>query len=558
MHKRKKTMKRKLILLPIIAITLASLFSFSNDSRKYLLSKQLSIFNAIVKELDLFYVDTIQPQKMIDKGIESMLKNLDPYTEYYSEEKADELKMLTTGKYAGIGSVIRYHEKEKTTAISLPYKGMPAEKAGLRAGDLILSIDGTDIKEIKIDSVSNMLRGTAGTIVTLKIKRPGTKEPMTIKIERASIAMPAITYYGIHNGNVGYVQLESFTDGCAKNMRRAIIELKSKGAETFIIDLRGNGGGLLNEAVDIVNLFVPKGETIVTTKGKIKQANYTYKTEKEPIDTESPIVILVNGQSASAAEIVAGSLQDLDRAIVIGSRTFGKGLVQTTRQLPGGGYLKLTTSKYYIPSGRCIQALDYSHMLEDGTSSRIPDSLTNIFHTASGREVRDGGGIRPDIEPKDDELSALLLYLLQDVALFDYTTNYHLTHNSIAPADNFILTDSEYEDFKKYLKETKFSYDIQSLKVLEKLKQMIELEGYTEITKDDIASLEKKLQANLDFSLSHFSEYIKEIVESEIVTRYYGQQGAIIYSLRNDHDIEEACNILANKEKYKEILTPKR
>ena len=548
--------KKSIIFLPIIAVIALAMLAFSNDNRKYRLSQQLTIFNSIVKELDLFYVDTIQPQKMIGKGIKAMLQNLDPYTEYYSEDEAEDLKMLTTGKYAGIGSTIRYHEKEKTTAIAFPYEGMPASKAGLRAGDLIESINGTDIHGMAIDSVSNMLRGTAGTSITLRIKRPGIKEPMTVKIERASIAMPAITYYGIHNKNVGYIQLESFTDGCAKNMRRAIVELKEKGATSFIIDLRGNGGGLLNEAVDIVNLFVPKNTLIVTTKGKIKQANSTYTTNKEPIDTESPIAVLVNGQSASAAEIVAGSLQDLDRAVIIGSRTYGKGLVQTTRQLPGGAYLKLTTSKYYIPSGRCIQALDYSHMLEDGKSTRIADSLTSIFYTTAGREVRDGGGIRPDVEPKNEELSTLLLYLLQDVALFDYATEYRLKHDSIAPAETFLISNEDYNDFKKHLKETKFSYDIQSLKVLEQLKKMIEFEGYSEITKAEIESLEKKLRANLDFSLSHFEQYIKDIVSNEIISRYYGQKGTIVYSLREDKEIKEACNILASKERYKEILTP--
>ncbi len=548
--------KKALIIFPIAALALISVLAFSNDNRKYQLSQQRSIFNAIIKELDLFYVDTIQPKKIIDKGIEAMLNNLDPYTEYFSEEDADELKMLTTGKYAGIGSVIRFHKEKNTTVIAEPYEGLPAAKAGLQIGDLILSINGTDIHGMSIDSVSNMLRGTAGTNITLNIERKGEKKPRTVKITRESIAMPAISYYGIQNGNIGYIQLESFTENCARNMRNAIIELKKKGAEAFIIDLRGNGGGLLSEAVEIVNLFVPKGLTIVTTKGKIKQANNTYKTSKEPLDTISPLAILVNGQSASAAEIVAGSLQDLDRAVVIGSRTYGKGLVQTTRQLPGGGYLKITTSKYYIPSGRCIQALDYSHLIEDGKSTRIADSLTTIFHTAAGREVRDGGGIRPDIEPKEEELSTLLFYLIQDMALFDYATEYHSKHSTIAPAEEFAINDEEYDEFKKFLKSKKFSYDIQSLKILEQLKKSIELEGYTTITKEEIASLEKKLQANLDHSLQHFSKQIKDIIANEIAIRYHGRKGGIIFSLREDTDIKEAYKILGDSEEYKKILTP--
>lgn len=549
---------KKRVILPIAAIIAIGLFAFTGDNKKYQLSKQLSIFNAIVKELDLFYVDTIQPKKMIDKGITSMLRNLDPYTEYYAEDNADELKMLTTGKYAGIGSIIRFHKEKNTTAISEPYEGMPAAKAGLKIGDLILSINSTDIHGMSTDSVSDLLRGTPGTKLTLEIERPGEKKPITVQLERESIALPAISYYGLREGNIGFIQLESFTENCARDMRRAIVALKKEGATAFIIDLRGNGGGLLNEAVDIVNFFIPKGTTIVTTKGKIKQANSTYKTTKEPIDTESPLVVLVDNQSASASEIVAGALQDLDRAVVIGTRTYGKGLVQSTRMLPGGGYLKLTTGKYYIPSGRCIQELDYSHLIDDGKSTRIADSLTNVFYTAAGREVRDGGGIRPDIEPKNEELSTLLLYLINDIALFDYATQYRLKHDSIAPAADFEISDEDYDEFKKYLKSTKFNYDIQSLKVLDQLKKMIEFEGYTQITEEEIASLEKKLQANLEHSLTHFKKHIKEIVAAEIVLRYYGRKGGIIYGLREDIDIKEAYRILNDSKEYKEILSPSK
>lgn len=546
---------RKITIIAVTAVAIMAAFAFSNDNKKFQLSKQLSIFNSVVKELDLFYVDTIQPQKMIEKGITAMLRNLDPYTEYYPESNTDELKMMTTGKYAGIGSVIRFHKKKNTTVIAEPYEGLPAAKSGLMIGDLILSIDGTDIHGMSTDSVSDLLRGAAGTKVKLEIDRPGEKKKRKVEITRESIALPPISYYGMRNGNVGYILLESFTENCARDMRRAIVALKKEGATAFIIDLRDNGGGLLNEAVDIVNLFIPKGVTIVTTKGKTKQANSTYKTSKEPLDTESPLVVLVNGQSASAAEIVAGALQDLDRAVIIGSRTYGKGLVQTTRQMPGGSYLKLTTSKYYIPSGRCIQALDYSHLIDNGRSTRIPDSLTNIFHTAAGREVRDGGGIRPDIEPQDEELSTLLFYLMQDIALFDYATEYRHKHDSIAPAADFAISDKEYDDFKKYLKATKFSYDIQSLKILEQLKKMIEFEGYEKITREEIESLEKKLQGNLDYSLTHFEKEVKNIVADEIITRYYGRKGNIENSLRDDADINEAYAVLGNEKRYKEILS---
>ena len=547
--------KYRIFLLAIIAICFTAT-SNADDKHRLHLARQLSIYNNIVKELNLFYVDSIMPEKMINKSIDAMLRNLDPYTEYYPEEKNEELKMMTTGKYAGIGSVIRYHTDKKTTVIAEPYESMPAYKAGLRAGDLILSVNGIDVKEMSTDSVSDLLRGEPGTPLTLEIERPGKKGKMNVTLERASIALPPIAYYGIQEGNVGYILLESFTDDCAKKMRRAVIELKRQEAESFVIDLRGNGGGLLNEAVDIVNLFVPKGKVIVTTKGKTKQSNETYKTTSEPIDTVSPIAVLVDGQTASASEIVAGSLQDLDRAVVIGSRTFGKGLVQSTRPVNYGGYLKLTTAKYYIPSGRCVQALDYSHMIDDGRTSRVPDSLTNVYHTSAGREVRDGGGIRPDVEPKPEELSTLLYYLIQDMAIFDFATEFKLKNKEIATADSFVVSDAVYTEFCEYLKKRGFTYDLQSAKMLKELKKMIEFEGFTAITKDDMEALEKKLHTNLDHSLTHFCKDVKDLVADEIIKRYYGRQGEIIYSLRQDSELKEAFTILKDSERYRKILSP--
>ena len=428
----------------------------------------------------------------------------------------------------------------------------------LQIGDLILSIDGKCVKEMSTDSVSNMLRGEAGTKVTLEIERPGKKGTMIVKLERASIALPPISYYGMLNSKTGYILLESFTEECSKAMRRAVVDLKKQGAESFVIDLRGNGGGLLNEAIDIVNLFVPKGKSIVTTKGKTKQANEEYVTRKEAIDTECNLAILVDGQSASASEILAGALQDLDRAVIIGSRTFGKGLVQSSRPISGGGVLKLTTSKYYIPSGRCVQALDYSHMIDDGKSSRIPDSLTNVFYTQAGREVRDGGGIRPDIEPKTEELSTLLYYLMQDMALFDFATEFKLKNDTIAPAATFSISDDTYTEFCEYLKAKNFSYDLRSVKMLKDLKKLIEFEGLGDVVKNELKALEEKLNADLELSLKHFKKEIKDILADEIVKRYYGQQGEIIYNLREDNDIKEACNILGNKEKYTNILSPQK
>lgn len=551
-------MKKKILTLLIIIATIPTLVTRADDKHKLQLSRQIKIINSVIKDLNLFYVDSIMPEIMITKGINAMLANLDPYTQYFPKDKAEELRMMTTGKYAGIGSTIRFHTDKNTTVLSEPYEGMPAHKAGLKAGDIIISIDGVNVMGMSTDSVSNMLRGEPGTRLTIEYERPGKKGTSKVKIERESIALPAIPYYGLQENNTGFIQLNSFTDGCAKEMRRAIIDLKKQGATSFIIDLRSNGGGLLNEAVEIVNLFIPKGKVIVTTKGKTKQANEVYKTENDPIDLNSPIVILVDGETASASEIVAGSLQDLDRAVIVGRRTYGKGLVQSTRELTDGGYLKLTTARYHIPSGRCVQALDYSHVIDQGKTSRVPDSLTTIFYTAAGREVRDGGGIRPDVEPKPEELSTLLYYLVRDMAIFDFATEYTLKNDTIAPAETFEISDSDYDEFKKLLKSRNFTYDLLSAKVLKDLKQAMEFEGFTEIAKEEIESLEKKLQANLDHSLTHFEKDVRILVASEIVTRYYGQKGTIIYSLSKDTELKEAYEILKDEKRYKEILTPKK
>ena len=545
-----------LFILPIALFITFCFSAFKRDNHNFELSKQLNIFNTLVKEIDLFYVDTIMPEKVIKEGIDAMLSKLDPYTTYYNEEGSNELKMMITGKYAGIGSLIRFHEKENTTVIAEPYDNMPAAKAGLQIGDLIQSINGVSVIGMSSDSVSNMLRGEAGTKLSIVVKRPGEKELVTIKLVRENIALPALPYYGIVRDSIGYLQLESFTDGCSKEMRRAIIDLKNKGAHSYIIDLRSNGGGSLMEAIEIVNLFVPKGLNIVETKGKIKRSNEIYKTTREPIDTVSPLIVLVDGQTASAAEIVSGSLQDLDRAVIIGTRTYGKGLVQVTRELPYNGYLKVTTSKYYIPSGRCIQAIDYSHRNADGSVARTPDSLTNVFHTAAGREVRDGGGIQPDIELKGEKLTTLLFSLVQDMSIFDFATEYKLKHPAIAPAETFELSDEDYEAFKNFLKSSGFSYDKESYKSLIKFKKVLELEGYTDATKQEIEKLEKVLQHNLDHDLTFFAKDVKRFLSDEIIKRYYSQKGGIVYALRDDTDMEESFKLLADREKYNKILQP--
>ena len=545
--------RRNGIIVAIVLITVA-FFSFkSGDDRNFQIAKNLDIFNSIVKELDMFYVDTIDPNKTIREGIDNMLYSLDPYTVYYPENDQDELEMMVKGSYGGIGSLIRYNPKSKYTVIAEPYEGMPAAESGLKAGDLLLEIDGKDLKGNS--DVSTLLRGQVGTSFKLKVQRPGVKEPLEFNIVRRSIQMPTIPYYGVMDGQVGYINLSSFSGNPSKDFKKAFLDLKKQGITSLVIDLRNNGGGLLDQAVEIVNMFVPRGKTIVTTKGKIKQASNTYKTLREPLDTDIPIAVLVNSGTASSSEILSGSLQDLDRAVIVGNRTYGKGLVQVPRSLPYGGNLKITTSKYYIPSGRCVQAIDYAHRNEDGSVARIPDSLTTVFHTAAGREVRDGGGVSPDIEVKQERLPNILFYLVRDNLIFDYATDYCLKHPAIASAKEFELTDADYEEFKNKVKGADFKYDQQSEKILNTLKEAAEFEGYMKDASDEFKALENKLKHNLDRDLDYFSKDINKMIAEEIIKRYYYQEGAIIQQLKDDKDLDEAVKVLTNPERYQQILS---
>lgn len=550
----KKFLNRRNGIIAMIVLIAVAFFSFKKgDDRNFQIAKNLDIFNAIVKELDMFYVDTIDPNKTIREGIDNMLYSLDPYTVYYPENDQDELEMMVKGSYGGIGSLIRYNPKLQYTVIAEPYEGMPAAESGLKAGDILLEIDGKDLKNNS--DVSTLLRGQVGTNFKLKVQRPGVKEPLEFTIVRRSIQMPTIPYYGIMEGQVGYINLSSFSGTPSKDFKNAFLDLKKQGATSLVIDLRNNGGGLLDQAVEIVNFFVPRGKTIVTTKGKIKQASNTYKTLREPLDTDIPIAVLVNSGTASSSEILSGSLQDLDRAVIVGNRTYGKGLVQVPRSLPYGGNLKITTSKYYIPSGRCVQAIDYAHRNEDGSVARIPDSLTTVFHTAIGREVRDGGGVSPDIEVKQDRLPNILYYLVRDNLIFDYATDYCLKHPSIAPAEKFELTDADYTDFKNKVKGADFKYDQQSEKILKTLKEAAEFEGYMKEASDEFKALENKLTHNLDRDLDYFSKDIKKMIAEEIIKRYYYQRGAIIQQLKGDNELDEAVKILTNPERYQQILS---
>jgi carboxyl-terminal processing protease len=552
----KKYLNKQAGIIIAIALIAFAFFSFKRDERNFQLVKNIDIFTSIVKELEMFYVDTVDPNKTIRQGVDAMLNSLDPYTVYYPEEDQSELEQMIKGSYGGIGSAITYDVKRQRSVIAEPYEGMPAQQVGLKAGDVMLEIDGQDLKGKNNSQVSEMLRGQVNTAFKLTVERPGTKEPLTFDIVRKSIELPTVPYYGVIENNIGYINLNSFSGKPARAFKQAFLDLKeNKGITSLVIDLRNNGGGLLEEAVEIANYFVPRGKVIVTTLGKLKQAGNTYKTQREPIDTEIPITVLVNNGTASSSEILAGALQDLDRAVIVGTRTFGKGLVQTPRQLPYGGMLKITTSKYYIPSGRCVQAINYNNRNEDGNAGRIPDSLTTVFHTAAGREVRDGGGISPDRIVKQERLPNILYYLINDNLIFDYATQFCLKHPAIAPAEAFTLTDADYNDFKEMVKEAGFSYDQQSEKVLKNLKEIAEFEGYMEGAAEEFKAIEKKLAHNLARDLDYFAKDIKNMISYEIVKRYYYQKGSIIEQLKDDDDLREALKVLNNPEEYKSILS---
>ncbi len=543
----------------VAALVVVAFFSFkSGDDRNFQIAKNLDTFNSIVKELDMFYVDTLDPNKTVREGIDYMLSSLDPYTEYYPEDDQAELQQMLNASFGGIGSLITYNQKLKRSMIAEPFEGTPAAKIGLKAGDILMEIDGKDLAGKNNQEVSQMLRGAVGTSFKLKVERPDEKggtRPLEFNIVRQTIQTPMIPYDTIFNKNVGYINLSTFSGTPSKDFKKTFLRLKKEGITSLVIDLRGNGGGRLEEAVEIANFFLPRGKVIVTTKGKTKQASNTYKTLREPLDLDIPITVLVNGGTASASEILSGAFQDFDRAVIVGSRTFGKGLVQTTRPLPYGGVMKLTTSKYYIPSGRCVQAIDYKHRNEDGSVGIIPDSLTTVFHTAAGREVRDGGGVMPDIEVKQEKLPNILFYLVRDNLIFDYATQYCLKHPSIPSPQEFKVTDADYNDFKAMVKKADFKYDQQSEKIMKTLKEAAKFEGYLDEASEEIKALEKKLTHNLDRDLDYFSKDIKSMIADEIIKRYYYTRGGIIQQLKDDDGLQAALKILADPVKYKETLS---
>ena len=545
------------LLIYIFALLSLPVAAQSDKDHNFTVAKNLEVFNAIYKNLDLLYVDKLPADTVIGNAVDAMLESLDPYTEYYPQAKGKDLKMLMTGKYAGVGALIRYSPKYKNVFIDEPYENMPAANAGLRKGDLILSIDDLSMEGKTTQFVSDHLRGDAGTTFMIKIRRPSTGKIMKLKITRGAIKMPAVPYYGLLDSGIGYINLNQFTEDCSKDFRRDFVEMKKNGMHKLIVDLRNNGGGLESEAVNIVNLFVPKDVTIVSNHGKVKRLDRDYKTTAEPIDTVIPIIVLVNNNTASSSEITAGALQDLDRAVIMGTRTYGKGLVQTTVDLPYNGKMKLTTHKYYIPSGRCIQAINYRHD-RGGSTEHVPDSLSKVFHTLHGREVRDGGGIKPDLEVAPDTASNIQTYLMSVIdsteTVLDYIVSYVAKHPTIANPSAFELTDEDYEAFKQHVLKSGFKYDGVSEKILKELVKTAKFEGYYNDAKPEFDAIENKLKHNVAKDLDYNRDRIMQALASTIVSIYYYQRGTIEYTLKHDKQIKAAQKLLDNPAKYKEIL----
>lgn len=552
---------RKLIIIALILLPMLAAAQNSSD-HNYRVAKNLEVFNAVYRNLDLLYVDSLNADEVVGDAVNQMLRSLDPYTEYYPEDKVGEYKQMLTGKYAGIGSIISYSFTRNNVVINKPYEGMPAAEAGLRKGDMILSIDGESMEGKTTAYVSEHLRGDAGTTMVLKVKRPATGKTLTLKVQRRAIQMPYLTYYGLQPDGIGYISYNQFLENSAKDVRRAFVEMRSKGMRGLVLDLRSNGGGSVQEALQILNMFVPKGKQLLEMRGKVKSSNKTFSTTMEPIDTVMPIVVLVNEETASASEITSGALQDLDRAVVMGTRTYGKGLVQVPNvPLPYNGKLKLTTAKYYIPSGRCIQARKYKHTEKGLTSENVADSLTHEFRTAAGRIVRDGGGIKPDIEVLPDSMPNIAYYLqFADTTdlLLNYEIEYMAKHRTVAEPSEFEFSDKDYDEFCAYVIKSGFEYDQVSEKYLKDLEKLARFEGYYEDAKPEFEALKAKLKHDLkkDLAYPYNKEQLKQIIANDIMSAYYFDRGALQNSLRYDKQFAKAAELLKNPEEYRKTLTP--
>jgi len=548
----KKSRRIRFIALAAILITAGISISFlaTQETRDFRIAKNLDIFFSLYRELNTFYVDELNPDKLVKTGIDNMLKSLDPYTVYYPESESDEIAFMTTGKYGGIGSLIR--GGGEYVVISLVYKGFPADLAGVRAGDLIKKVDGFALKGADTETVSQKLKGNPGTTVMLTIERNGKE--MEIPVKREKIEIPSVPYYGMIDSETGYIRFTNFTQNCAEDVRNALIKLKNEKATKIILDLRSNPGGLLTEAVNVVNLFVGPGNEIVSTKGKVKQFDESFKTSKAAVDQNIPLAVIINRGSASASEIVAGAIQDLDRGVVVGQRSYGKGLVQITRPLSYNSQLKVTTAKYYIPSGRCIQALDFSNPNEDGSVGIIPDSLISEFRTRNGRVVRDGGGISPDVEALPSPLSQIAAELYQRNYFFDFATKYFWSHPAPESPMKFTISEEIYEDFRNYLVEREFNYSTITELSLNELISNAKREKYYELHKDLFTELQNELRHTLDNDLVTFRDEITELLADEIIGRYFYEEGSIQFSLGTDVQVKKAVEILKSADEYKSIL----
>jgi len=528
----------------------------NSNQQGFEIMRNLDIYSTLIKELNQDYVDNINPGNLTEIGIDAMLESLDPYTNYIPESEVEDYKFITTGQYGGIGALI--HQQGEYVVISEPYENSPAMKSGLKAGDKILEINGLQAKNKTYDEVSTFLKGQAGTTVNLLIERDGESFPFLKSITREIIKIDNIPYYGFVDPNIGYIKLIGFTQNAGKEVKQAFLKLKETNElKGIILDVRGNGGGLLNEAVEISNIFVERNQEIVSTKGKQTDKNRIHATMNPPVDLNIPVVVMVDNQSASASEILAGAMQDLDRGVILGQKTFGKGLVQNVVPLSYNAQLKITVAKYYIPSGRCIQAIDYSHKNKDGIFAKIPDSLIRSFKTKHGRTVYDGGGIIPDIKTKSRRFSNIAMTLYSKFLIFDYATLFSRQHSTIPPTPEFEITDTIYNDFLAFLSDKKYDYTTRSEQTLDQLKKDAERESYLTAIQQEYDHLKAKMQENKKEDLNKYQDQIRELLKMEIVSRYYYQKGKIQSSLKQDPDIAIAISTLKDPEKYNAILSGK-
>lgn len=549
MTNKRLSLITKLALVFLLSVNV--LFTSAQNTNYFETSKNIEIFTDLYKELDLFYVDEVNSGDLIKTAIDQMLKSLDPYTTYIPESDIEDYRFMTTGQYGGIGSMIT--KRGEYVFISEPYEGFPAQKAGLMAGDKIVEVNGKSAKGKSTEELSSVLKGQPNTEVTVLLERDG--ELLTKTFKREKVTVKSVPYYGFLKDGIAYIKLRSFTRNCANDIKDALTDLKSQQElKGIVLDLRSNPGGLLNESIDIVNLFVEKGEEIVVTKGKIKDWEKSYKARKSPEDLETPLIVLINSNSASASEIVSGSIQDLDRGVIIGRRSYGKGLVQQTRKLSYNSQLKVTVAKYYIPSGRCIQALDYSNRNEDGSVGTVPDSLISTFYTRNGREVKDGGGVMPDIKMKNEEIADVTISIIRKRLIFDFATEFRYKNEEIAAAEDFEITDEIFDDFISFLSDKEYEYTTSTEEALDIFKEITDEEGTSELIEEEFTLLLEKIKSNKKNDLQNSKKELKEFLANEIVSRYYYQEGRIIERLQHDKDIEEALRLLDNLEEYQSIL----